>query len=123
MITQTNPFSQHRTDRAPLPPAISCVPHCSIVAPSPAKMFHCRIRSTSEQPLWRTLPQSNVLELCHKTDDVKNCYLTLASALQLNYFYESCAPKKSSRETHSANLLVDTERLERNLGLMMGRPS
>ena len=38
-------------------------------------------------------PGSSVLELRHATDCINNCYFTLASALNLKYFYQTCQPK------------------------------
>ncbi len=63
--------------------------------------------------------KSNVLELRHKTDNVNNCYFTLASALNLNYFYQSCEPVNSREPPHTANLVVDETRLRENLRLML----
>lgn len=57
----------------------------------------------------------SVLELRHKTDRVNNCYFTLASALNLNYFYQTCDPVPDLEDAHTADLLVDIEQLNRNL--------
>ena len=57
----------------------------------------------------------SVLELRHKTDRINNCYFTLASALDLNYFYQTCDPLHRDEDAHLADLVVDTERLEQNL--------
>lgn len=52
-------------------------------------------------------PQTSVLELRKKNDDHNNCYFSLASALDLKYYYLECIPVKDDEETHTANLLVD----------------
>lgn len=57
----------------------------------------------------------SVLELRHLTDSINNCYFTLASALNLNYFYQPCRPVSNGPDPHSADLIVDTEELENNL--------
>ena len=54
-------------------------------------------------------PGANMLELRHRTDGINNCYFTLASALQLNYFYQSCEPVNPAEDPHTAQLLVDTK--------------
>ena len=57
----------------------------------------------------------SVLELRHQTDSINNCYFTLASALNLNYFYQPCRPVSDGPDPHSADLIVNTEELENNL--------
>ena len=57
----------------------------------------------------------NVLELRHQTDKVNNCYFTLASALGLNYFYQTCQPQRSDEEPHTANLVVDVKAFRENI--------
>lgn len=59
----------------------------------------------------------SVLELRHESDCINNCYFTLSSALDLKYFYQTCAPEDPSAEPHEAHLLVDTDQLEKNLTL------
>lgn len=59
-----------------------------------------------------------VLELRHVSDCINNCYFTLASALDLKYFYQTCAPQNASADPHDAHLVVDTDQLEKNLGLL-----
>jgi capsular polysaccharide biosynthesis protein len=60
----------------------------------------------------------SVLELRHETDSINNCYFTLSSALDLNYFYQTCAPQDPAADPHDAHLLVDCDRLEQNLALL-----
>ena len=55
----------------------------------------------------------SVLELRHQADDINNCYFTLASALNLNYFYQTCRPAEDGPSPHTADLIVDREELER----------
>lgn len=62
---------------------------------------------------------ANVLELRHQTDSVNNCYFTLSSALNLNYFYQTCEAAQSDLEPHSADLVVDVNLLKKNLELLL----
>ena len=62
----------------------------------------------------------SVLELRHKADCVNNCYFTMSSALDLNYFYQTCAPEDPSADPHDAHLRVDVDQLQRNLTLLVG---
>jgi hypothetical protein len=64
-------------------------------------------------------PGAKVLELRHATDSINNCYFTLASALNLDYFYQSCEPENAGEDPHTANLHVDVGRLRTNLELML----
>ncbi|HEX6044433.1 MAG TPA: glycosyltransferase family 61 protein [Pyrinomonadaceae bacterium] len=61
----------------------------------------------------------SVLELRHHTDCINNCFFTLASALELNYFYQTCAPQNVKADPHEADLLVDAKQLEQNLRLLV----
>lgn len=62
------------------------------------------------------MPQGgNVLELRHQRDRISNCYFTLASALNLNYFYQTCRPESADPPPHTADLVVDPDELEKNL--------
>jgi capsular polysaccharide biosynthesis protein len=60
-----------------------------------------------------------VLELRHQTDATNNCYFTLASALGLNYFYQTCQPADNNQDPHSADLIVDLDCLKTNLALLI----
>ena len=60
----------------------------------------------------------SVLELRHESDCINNCYFTLSSALDLNYFYQTCAPQDPTADPHDADVVVDTDQLEKNLGLL-----
>lgn len=61
---------------------------------------------------------AGVLELRHETDATNNCYFTLASALGLNYFYQTCQPV-DDQDPHSADLVVDLDKLKSNLSLLL----
>lgn len=61
----------------------------------------------------------SVLELRNESDCVNNCYFTLASALNFNYFYQICPAQDPLADPHEADLLVDPGELERNLTLLV----
>jgi len=61
----------------------------------------------------------NVLELRHQDDRTDNCYFTLASALNLNYFYQTCRPAIDGPTVHNADLIVDPQLFEKNLHLLV----
>ena len=61
----------------------------------------------------------SILELRHQTDCINNCFFTLASALDLNYFYQTCAAQNTKADPHEADLLVDPDELEQNLRLLV----
>jgi capsular polysaccharide biosynthesis protein len=63
---------------------------------------------------------ASVLELRHETDAVNNCYFTLASALGLNYFYQTCASHNADEDPHTAPLVVDAAVLRASLALLVG---
>ena len=60
-----------------------------------------------------------MLELRHQSDCINNCYFTLASALDLNYLYQTCAPQDPTLDPYHAHLLVDLNQLEQNLRLLL----
>lgn len=62
---------------------------------------------------------ANVLELRQDGDAHRNFYFSLASALNQNYFYQTCPPATYNVDQHVADLLVDTVALERNVGLVL----
>ncbi len=61
----------------------------------------------------------SVLELRHHEDRINNCYFTLASALDLRYFYQTCRPDIKDADPHTADLLVNSETLAENLRLLV----
>jgi len=62
----------------------------------------------------------NVLELRHQPDRRYNCYFNLASALNLNYFYQTCASDNPGEDPHTADIRVDAQALKETLQLMIG---
>ncbi len=64
-------------------------------------------------------PGANVLELRYSGDRINNCYFTMASALDLNYHYQSCEPATSDESPHTADLQVDCSLLRANIELML----
>ena len=64
-------------------------------------------------------PASSVFELRRTNDRINNCYFTLASALNLNYFYQNCEPHNPGEDAHTADLQVDLRALRVNLELML----
>jgi hypothetical protein len=67
------------------------------------------------------MPESgSVLELRHHADNTSNCYFTLASALNLKYFFQTCRPAGDLSHPHIADVIVDPSELERNLVLLQG---
>jgi capsular polysaccharide biosynthesis protein len=64
-------------------------------------------------------PGASVLELRHREDRVNNCYFTLASALDLNYLYQTCESENPGEDPHTANLTVDPESLRENVKLLL----
>lgn len=60
----------------------------------------------------------SVLELRHQEDRTNNCYFALCSALNLNYFYQTCQPVNEA-DPHTADLFVDPAALEKNLSLLL----
>ncbi len=66
------------------------------------------------------MPQGGgVLELRHHTDCVNNCYFTLSSALDLNYFYQTCQSGTGDQDPHAADLVVEPTALKTNLSLLL----
>jgi capsular polysaccharide biosynthesis protein len=66
-------------------------------------------------------PGSHVLELRHRDDRLNNCYFTMASALNLNYSYQTCASPRPDETPHTADLQVDIPTLESNLKRLLAR--
>ena len=62
---------------------------------------------------------SNVLELRQSGDTHNNCYFSLSSALYLRYFYQLCHSENSAEDAHTANLIVDCQRLRKNIEQML----
>ena len=62
---------------------------------------------------------SSVLELRKEGDAKNNCFFSLASALNLNYFYQTCRAQNDSEVAHTANLIVDLTKLRQTVELML----
>ncbi len=55
-------------------------------------------------------PNTKILEIRNQEDKHNNCYFSLASDLDIDYYY--LLSKGNSSETHTVNVEVDTEKLE-----------
>ena len=55
--------------------------------------------------------ESKVLEIRYKNDFQNNCYFSLASALQLKYYYFLADPVYVGEDPYSANITVDIPRI------------
>jgi capsular polysaccharide biosynthesis protein len=64
--------------------------------------------------LWMS-PGSRVLELRRSGDGENNCYFSLASALELSYYYLQCAGTNPGESSHSGNVTADPKALEKVL--------
>jgi len=62
---------------------------------------------------------TNVLELRKKDDDHSNCYFSLASGLDLNYYYLKCAPVNEKEDAYTADIIVNTAELAEQIQLML----
>ncbi len=62
---------------------------------------------------------SSVFELRKKSDKSNNCYFSLASALNLKYFYQLCDSEDPEEDAHTANLIVDCQLLRKNIEQML----
>ncbi len=68
------------------------------------------------------VPQhANVLELRQEGDTHRNFYFSLASALNQNYFYQTCPPASPDDDPHVADLIVSPTELEKNVRLLLNR--
>jgi len=64
-------------------------------------------------------PKSMVLELRCKNDTLNNCYFSLASALQLDYYYLNTEPVNQGENPHIANVIVNAHELNKLLQLII----
>ena len=69
--------------------------------------------------LWMK-PGSSVLELRRKGDRWDNCYFSLASALDLKYYYLTCNAVNSRDDFHTGNIVVHPAELDNVLSSMRG---
>ncbi|MBC7887155.1 MAG: glycosyltransferase family 61 protein [Ferruginibacter sp.] len=63
--------------------------------------------------------KGKVLELRKEGDSINNCYFSLASAVDLAYYYQLCKVDNPGIETQSNNFYVDAGLLEKNIQLML----
>lgn len=63
---------------------------------------------------------SSVLELRRKDDTHNNCYFSLASALELKYFYQLCEVDNENIVTQGNDFLVDKVILEKSIKSILG---
>lgn len=61
----------------------------------------------------------SVMELRKLGDAHNNCYFALASALDLQYYYQTCAANRPEEAAHTTDLIVDCEELRENLRRMV----
>jgi capsular polysaccharide biosynthesis protein len=62
---------------------------------------------------------TSVLELRHQAETQRNCYFNMASALDLKYFYLTCAANDAAEDAHTADLRVDAQKLEEAISMMI----
>ena len=62
---------------------------------------------------------SSVMELRKIGDRHNNCYFNLASAMGVRYFYQLCQAFAPDEDSHTADLIVDCEKLKKNIELML----
>lgn len=60
-----------------------------------------------------------VLELRREGERERNWFFNLATSARLAYFYQTCAAESPGQHTHTANIVVNTQRLRENLSLML----
>jgi capsular polysaccharide biosynthesis protein len=64
-------------------------------------------------------PGNFVMEIRHMNDAHNNCYFTLASAMNLKYYYFLAEPQEDRENIHTANLIVDPIRFQKELSEML----
>jgi capsular polysaccharide biosynthesis protein len=64
-------------------------------------------------------PETNVMELKLKHDYNNLCYFSLASGLNLNYYYQTCMPASENTNPISADYIVNVEEFDRNIRSML----
>jgi capsular polysaccharide biosynthesis protein len=62
---------------------------------------------------------ATVMEIRHQDDRHNNCYFTLASALELKYYYFLAEPRKADDDPHIADLVIDINRFREELEGML----
>ena len=64
--------------------------------------------------------KSSVMELRRKDDASNNCYFSLASALEIPYYYQLCEVDNYTKPTQENNFKVCPIQLEKNIEQMLG---
>ncbi len=62
---------------------------------------------------------SKMMELRKAADNHNNCFFSLASCLNIDYFYQLCNSPNSDEDPHTANLIVDCDLLKNNIEEML----
>ena len=62
---------------------------------------------------------ASVLELRKSDDDHSNCYFSLASSLNLKYFYLKCLPINKMEDSHTADIIVDVKKFSEEINKMI----
>ena len=65
--------------------------------------------------------QTSVLEFRPKDDHTNLCYFALASALDLNYYYQFGEPEQNTKSIHD-DLFIDLAKLKENVERMLSQP-
>ena len=65
--------------------------------------------------------QTSILEFRPKDDDTNLCYYALASALDLNYYYQFGEPEQKAKSIHD-DLYIDVVKLRENVERMLSQP-
>ncbi len=64
-------------------------------------------------------PGSCIFELRQEDDSRNNCYFSLASANDLNYYYQNCPPDKSKVVNSHSDVYVDISKFKNSLNRML----
>ncbi len=68
-------------------------------------------------------PGTNILEFRRNADGQNNCYFSLTSSMQLNYYYLNCEPEATDTGDHIGNLIVNTDKLSELLNAFLHKGS
>jgi capsular polysaccharide biosynthesis protein len=67
------------------------------------------------------IPGSSVLELRRNGDAHNNCFFSLASALELRYYYQLCESRRPDTNENKSDIVVDCQKLRANVERMLRR--
>jgi capsular polysaccharide biosynthesis protein len=62
---------------------------------------------------------ASVFELRKSDDDHNNCYFSLASSLNLRYFYLKCSPSNEEKDSYIANIIVNVKQFSKEITEMI----